>query len=164
MLRTLFAALGLVAALVPPAAAQSNYSVPRTPWGEPDIQGLWPANDMQGTPYERPVELGTRATLTDAELAERLKTRQRQAAADAEQFVREGRGTGIGGPSHWAAGERGTPTRQTSLVVDPTGRAHPGDDRGGQEAVRESEEHLLLRFSGRGGGASRSRPITICPR
>ena len=120
MLRTtLLAALGLVAALVPPVAAQSNYSVPRTPWGEPDIQGLWPANDMQGTPYERPVELGTRATLTDAELAERLKVRERQVAADAEQFVSEGRATGIGGPSHWAAGERGTPTRQTSLVVDP---------------------------------------------
>ena len=147
MLRTtLLAALGLVAALVPPVAAQSNYSVPRTPWGEPDLQGLWPANDMQGTPYERPVELGTRATLTDAELAERLKIRQRQVAADAEQFVREGRGTGIGGPSHWAAGERGTPTRQTSLVVDPPDGRIPAMTEEGKKLFAKAKSTYYYDF------------------
>jgi hypothetical protein len=39
-----------------------SWTAPRTPWGDPDIQGLWPANDMQGTPYERPESFGTRAT------------------------------------------------------------------------------------------------------
>ena len=38
--------------------AARSWTVPRTPWGDPDIQGLWPANDMQGTPYERPESFG----------------------------------------------------------------------------------------------------------
>jgi hypothetical protein len=124
--RMLLAVFGF--ALVIPVApgtamAQSQepaYAAPRTPWGEPDLQGLWPANDMQGTPYERPANLGTRSELTDAELAERRTARERQLTADTEQFVQPGRTVGIGGPSHWAAGERGNPTRQASLVVDPT--------------------------------------------
>lgn len=87
MIKLLLAAVALLGlmALVPEHAAAQNaarYVVPRTPWGDPDFQGLWPANDMQGTPYERPAELGTRASLTDAELAERQQTRQRQVAAD----------------------------------------------------------------------------------
>ena len=39
------------------ARTTKSWVVPRTPWGDPDIQGLWPANDMQGTPYERAEEL-----------------------------------------------------------------------------------------------------------
>jgi len=31
-----------------------KYVTPRTPWGDPDLQGLWPSIDMQGTPLERP--------------------------------------------------------------------------------------------------------------
>jgi hypothetical protein len=119
-------ALAFVLPLASTVVAQSpsdkpspGYVVPRTAWGDPDLQGLWPANDMQGTPYERPAALGTRSELNDNELAERNSARQRQVAADAEQFVQSGRTVGIGGPSHWAAGERGNPTRQASLVVDP---------------------------------------------
>jgi hypothetical protein len=106
--------------------ATSTWAPPRTPWGEPDLTGLWPANDMQGTPYERPAELGTRSALTDAELTDRQKTRQRQAELDAEQYIvqRPRSNTGTGPPSHW--GERGNPSRQTSLIVDPPdGRLPP---------------------------------------
>ena len=38
-----------------------------TPWGDPDLQGIW-ANDS-ATPFQRPETLGDRATLTDEELA-----------------------------------------------------------------------------------------------
>ena len=50
-------------------AQAKSWTVPRTQWGDPDIQGSWPANDMQGTPYERPESFGTRATLNDKEFA-----------------------------------------------------------------------------------------------
>ena len=72
-------------------AQTKSWSVPRTPWGDPDIQGLWPANDMQGTPYERPESFGTRATLNDKEFAERQAARERQVRADGEVFVPQGR-------------------------------------------------------------------------
>jgi hypothetical protein len=96
--------------------ATRPYTPPRTPWGDPDLQGLWPGN--MGVPMQRPVELGDRAELTDAEFARREAAALVQAKADAELYLAPGRGGGgLGGPSHWV--ERGRPMRQTSLIIDP---------------------------------------------
>ena len=46
-----------------------HWTVPRTPWGDPDLQGYWPSVEMLGVPLERPARLGDRATLTDDEFA-----------------------------------------------------------------------------------------------
>ena len=46
--------------------ARSGYEVPRTPWGDPDLQGKWPGTDMVGTPMQRDAKLGTRNVLTEA--------------------------------------------------------------------------------------------------
>jgi hypothetical protein len=124
----LFAGVACLSAATPQTlAAQSTprgsataWTMPRTHWGDPDLQGIWPSNEMQGTPLERPETLRDRATLTDEELAERQTQSQRQAELDNEQFVASGRpfrGAGTGPPSHW--GERGKPSRQTSLIIDP---------------------------------------------
>ena len=48
-----------------------GWSVPRTPDGRPDLQGVWANNGM--TPLERPKQWGGRATMTDAELADLKK-------------------------------------------------------------------------------------------
>ena len=105
----------LVAALGVPVVSQT-YAPPRTPWGDPDLQGMWPGN--MGVPMQRPVGLGERRLLTDGEFAKREAQASAQAKADAELFVRSGAGGGgLGGPGHWV--ERGRPTRQTSLIIDP---------------------------------------------
>ena len=117
------------------AKAAKVWTVPRTPWGDPDIQGLWPSNDMQGTPYERPESFGTRSTLTDKEFAERQDARARQVRADGEVFVATSTRTGIGGPSHWSAGERGEPQRQASLVVDPANGRLPSMTEEGKKRI-----------------------------
>lgn len=103
-----------------PAAAQTL----RTPWGEPDIQGVFTTDDELGVPFERPDQFGTREQLTDAEFAAREAQAQRTAAADAEEFVttQAGRGAGegaggVGPPNHWL--EHGKPSHRTSLVIDP---------------------------------------------
>jgi len=115
---TIFAALsvGLI-------ASADTYKVPRTPWGDPDLEGMWPGN--MGVPMQRPAEFGERAELTEAEFGRRQSQAATQAKADAETYVRPSDGPGgIGGPSHWV--ERGRPTRQASLVVDPpNGRLPP---------------------------------------
>jgi hypothetical protein len=102
------------------AQGGDGWTPPRTPWGDPDLQGIFTTDDELGVPFERPPQVGLREFVTDEEFAEREAQAGRQAAADAEEFVRTGgggRGGGIGPPAHWL--ERGRPSRRTSIVIDP---------------------------------------------
>ena len=45
--------------------AQDDYEVPRTPHGQPDLQGVWANNSS--TPLERPEIFGNKATLSPEE-------------------------------------------------------------------------------------------------
>jgi hypothetical protein len=95
-------------------------AVLRTPWGDPDIQGLFTTDDELGVPFERPEQFAGRETLSEKEFADRQAQAARQAEADSEEFVapRTGRGgDGTGPPAHWL--ERGKPSRRTSIVTDP---------------------------------------------
>ena len=38
------------------------YTTPRTPWGDPDLQGVWSSDDTGGIPTSRPQALGTTAS------------------------------------------------------------------------------------------------------
>src|SRR5213592_4875742 len=66
------------------AAAAPSRAPAKTPWGEPDIQGLWSNKTI--TPLERPRELGNKEFYTDAEYAER----ERQAVIRANDEARGG--------------------------------------------------------------------------
>jgi len=97
------------AGLLPHAlsAQERRYAAPRTPWGHPDLQGVWTSDDARTVPLQRPPELGERRLLTDEEFAAR-KTRDDETRGD----VKGAAGTFVG--------EVGTRSlRQTSLVVDP---------------------------------------------
>ena len=87
-----------------PRQAVKTWTPPKTPWGDPDLQGMWPGN--MGVPMQRPEALGTRATLTDAEFAQKEAQAKRQAQADSQSTVASD-SVGIGPPSYWT--ERGTP-------------------------------------------------------
>ena len=112
-----FSALALVVTLAIPAAAQAPkpWTHAKTPWGDPDIQGIWPGN--VGVPMQRPATMGERTALNDQEFAQREAQAKRQAEADAQSFAASDSRPGIGPPSYWT--ERGRPTRQTSLIIDP---------------------------------------------
>ena len=56
---------------------QLRASTLKTPWGDPDLQGMWPGN--MGVPLQRPENLGTRTTLTDAEFAQKEAQAKKQA-------------------------------------------------------------------------------------
>src|SRR6185369_8884704 len=58
--------------------AARPWTPPKTPWGDPDIQGLWPGQDMVGTPLERDRSFGTRAELTDEEFSKRVTFSEEQ--------------------------------------------------------------------------------------
>ena len=116
------------------ATGSAAYTPPRTPWGDPDLQGIWPGTHMVGVPFERPDQFGTRLWLTDEEFKARQAAAERQANLDVLDFdlanpppeiVALGDvGDGTSPPPHWL--ERGEPSRQASLIVDPLdGKAPP---------------------------------------
>jgi hypothetical protein len=110
----------------------STRSLPRTPWGEPDLQGTWTSESELAVPFERSRELGDRQIFTDEEFAQRLLQAQQLRDSDNADFDLETADTSNAGqvgsatspPPHWL--ERGTPSRRTSMVIDPSdGRIPP---------------------------------------
>jgi len=75
------------------------YVVPKTPWGDPDIQGNYTNKYEQGTPFERPAELEgkTLADIQSKELAEIIQKRQQRAIENAPFLSGDPTGT-IAGP------------------------------------------------------------------
>src|SRR5678815_2446709 len=55
-------------AFTPPA---STYTPPKTPWGDPDLQGVW--DNHSNVPMQRPANLAGKKTFTDEELIAREK-------------------------------------------------------------------------------------------
>jgi hypothetical protein len=126
-----------------------SYSVPKTPWGDPDLQGKWPGTDMVGTPMQRDKKLGTRNVLTEAEYKQVQERFAKQAAQDKADFDLEHAtstpGGNVGGPvsppPHWL--ERGKPQYQASLIVDPPDGRMPALTPAAQQrqaAAREARE------------------------
>jgi hypothetical protein len=126
-------------------ASGQGGSTPRTPWGDPDLQGTWSSEAELSVPFERAAQYGDRKFLTEAEFAQRLKQTATQVQSDLaefEVFTADTRNAGAVGsatspPPHWL--ERGKTSRRTSLVIDPPdGRVPatvPGRGRGRGAAV-----------------------------
>src|SRR4051812_887497 len=55
-------------------ATRPAYTPPKTPWGEPDLQGMWPLNHLISTPLQRQEKYGTRRMMTDEEFAAAQKS------------------------------------------------------------------------------------------
>ncbi|MCY3844370.1 MAG: hypothetical protein OXH69_12615 [Acidobacteria bacterium] len=108
------AALALAPAVV---AAQGD--VPRTPDGQPDLQGVW--NFSTATPMERPPELAGRETLTAEEAAEweaNLAVERAGLESELETAPLEAR---VGYSLRiWFEWGDSLEERRTSLVVDPS--------------------------------------------
>src|SRR4030095_12667787 len=87
----------------------------RTPWGDPDLQGIW--SNQTPTPLERPDALAGKTTLTEEEAAEFERTSLDRLLTN---FARE---VPISGELNeiWLETAKGRvpPGRNTSLVVDP---------------------------------------------
>src|SRR6059036_1961468 len=106
-------------------AANKKSAVPHTPWGDPDLQGVW--NDATSTPLQRPSARAGKDVLSDEEANEF----QQELAFDLSRDRRDG------GPEvdvnrayneHWMDARRLkiTADRRTSLIVDPpNGRMPP---------------------------------------
>jgi hypothetical protein len=140
-----FALLGMVATAQTPLVAESAAAVPRTPWGDPDLQGTWPAGPVFSVPFERAPEFGTRATLSDEETA------KRNAGIDAR----------LASPpmgNFWP--ELGHAPPLTSLVVEPADGRLPPLTADGER--RAQEWRAKADPSYRPIGAADARPYDRC--
>lgn len=152
-----FASLTLLLTATLPAqpkpAKTTQWTQPKTAWGDPDLQGIWPGTAMIGTPLERDRSLGPRAFLTEDEFAKRQERAQHQAAIDSEETVTDltrcdpnrgglgntpttcSNGVSIGPPLYWD--DRGKPSKQASLVMDPPDGRIPALTPEAQQAAAE---------------------------
>jgi len=128
--------------------AKKTATPARTPWGDPDLQGVW--NDATSTPLQRPGELSGKDVLSDEEAADF----QQQTAQGLTRDRRDGgkdADVNRAYNEHWMDARRLkiTEDHRTSLIVDPAdGRIPPmvplSPDRQKARAARASAN---LRFN-----------------
>ena len=109
------AALTAVVLLVPIGSTAQSEDVPRTPWGAPDLQGVWDFATM--TPMERPEQFAGQATLTEEDAATVVENANKQ-----WQRISEGGddSTGTYDEFWFDAGTGVTEDRRTSLITNPS--------------------------------------------
>jgi len=143
-------AIGAAAQSAAPAKAKPAaraWTVPKTPWGEPDLQGIYSNRTI--TPFERPAEFAGKAELSDGEIAD-LENRAASRSVD----DRNAKGTESDVSSAynefwWDRGKKVT-TKRSSLVVDPPdGRVPPLTPEAQRRAAEEYKQPIY-----RGGGAN----------
>jgi hypothetical protein len=128
------------------ATAAATWAAPRTPDGQPDLQGVWDYRTI--TPLERPKELGNKAFFTAEEAANYEKDENRRQNRDLIDPEQGGLQYPAGGvvPYNEFWYDRGNKivgTRRTSLIVDPPdGRLPPMTPEGQKRAdERAAEQH-----------------------
>ena len=136
---------GLAAPAAFPQAAKTNssYTPPRTPDGQPDLQGIW--NNATITPLERPAELGSKAFFTPQEAA----AYEKKFAVDANRDVRSSNGAvDVAGAYNQGWFDRGTkvvPSLRTSLVTDPPDGKIPYSAEG-RKRLADAAEHTRVHY------------------
>ena len=120
--------------LAPAVAGAQSAVPPRTPWGDPDLQGTW--TNRTTTPLQRPSEFAEQLVLTNEQRAEL----DAEAERNRDRPPPPGRTGGYN--SFWL--DRGIRSEQTSLIVDPPdGRFPEKTDR-----VRDTDEAFEVARAG----------------
>ena len=153
----------LVAALAGTAGAGGQGAAsetPRTPWGDPDLQGIW--EYWTFTPLQRPDDFADRAVLTEEEAAA-VGERSRQAALTRDSERPAEGDTGAYGQEVWTERSRATALTQASLIVDPPdGRIPPftaAEERRIEEHRRAGGRPVRTRANGIGSDGPEDRGL-----
>ena len=145
--RCLVASLSVIALVVlaPLAAAgqeADGWTMPRTPWGDPDLMGTYTNKTI--TPVQRPEELAGQEFLSAGERErlerERIERNERLLHAPPRTTVAGGN---VGAYNNFWLDHGTRPTERTSLIVDPPdGRIPPVTPEYEAYAKRRAEERL----------------------
>lgn len=97
-------------------AGKDGGGIPRTAWGDPDLQGVW--DYWTFTPLERPKEFADKATLTEQEAVQLAQRLRDQAIGSDAQGPRPG-DPGAYSQEDWTDRTKARALTQTSIIVDP---------------------------------------------
>jgi len=131
----------LVSVSVTPAAAQAPAPVLKTPWGDPDLQGIW--MDETDTPLQRPAKYGNQEFFTAGQRAEL----DAQRAALLGKDKRRERGTELdvtGSYNDLFISRKHTGVRTSRIVDPPDGRIPQPTVEAQKIAAAEREFRLAL--------------------
>jgi len=126
-----------------PAKAAASGSAPslKTPWGEPDLQGIW--MDESDTPLQRPAKYANQEFFTEAQRAELDK--ERAALLGRDKRVERGTELDVAGAYNAAFMSIKRTGVRTSLVVDPPdGRIPPRTPEAQKIAAADREFRLAM--------------------
>ncbi len=135
----------------PAAAAQApepgeGPAVPRTPWGDPDLQGLW--NHGTITPLERPPEHAGREWLTEEEIAAANRASETRATSERRSELTREQDVALAYNQFWW--DRGISVGRTSLITDPAdGRLPPRTPERQQYEATDEARRLAAAKRGR---------------
>lgn len=113
--------------------AKGTYKVSKTPWGEPDIQGIWNFGTI--TPLERPLtgELANKTDLTPEEIAKINNADANRAAAENRKNLSKEQDRDLAYNQEWW--DRGSSIGRTSIIIDPPNGRLPEYTAAGKERV-----------------------------
>ena len=131
-------ALLAAATLLTAVHGQTNWTPPRTPWGAPDLQGLWNYNTL--TSLERPRALEGRAFLTDEEAEAALQAAAKRATQDQPRQDYNPFWSERNAITHIA------PDKPTSLIVDPANGKLPPLSHHMNEPAKLERLHKINAF------------------
>jgi len=96
-------------------AASASAPAPKTPWGEPDLQGIW--MEETDTPLQRPAKFADQEFFTPAQRAE--LDAERTALEGKDQRAERGTELDVGGSYNQLFVPRKHAGTRTSMIVDP---------------------------------------------
>ena len=143
-----------------------GWTPPRTPWGTPDLTGIW--NSKNTTPLERPEEYADRAFLTDEEVAalngERVVLERQDGTQGRDVRAESGTREDVEGAYNnifsSSLGIRYGRHRRTSLIIDPAhGRLPPLTPEG--ERYREARSQSLAARAAAQASAGIDLPYSV---
>jgi hypothetical protein len=125
----------------PHAAAPKNWKPSRTPWGDPDIAGVYSNSDESGIPFERPTEFEGRR-IEDVTQEELTKIREKRREDTIERAVRLSEEPN---PQLFWWETLNAQNSRPWLVTDPTdGKIPPVTAEGQQRAQARAEARRQL--------------------
>ena len=140
-----FAPIAAIGQTRPAQPRAARYEPPRTPWGHPDLQGIW--NNVTATPLQRPAEYKDKALLTPQEAAEfAARAAQREADGESRPTAQQTPGQRTGyASSIWFETTHSLSDRRTSLLVDQEDGRLPAMTPEGQKIAQQLAEGAKLR-------------------